>query len=106
MQRKCHCCNTLFEVHGNSVLCDDCQNPETRKTFEPPKDELTWQQKFDIKWAKYDEEHADDGQKLKAGAKAATHCAVCGVKLPPINERKYGRVCSNACKMKRYEKQN
>lgn len=55
MQRKCHCCNTLFQVKHNETVCECCSNPETRKAFIPPKDELTWRQKFDIKWTKYDE---------------------------------------------------
>lgn len=102
MQRKCHCCNTLFEVHGNQTLCNDCQNPATRKTFKPHHDTLTWKQKFDIKWEQYDNEHEFDGIKGKRGAKA-THCCVCGAKLPPVKERKYGRFCSNKCKRSRNE---
>lgn len=97
MQRKCHCCNTLFQVKHNETVCECCSNPETRKAFIPPKDELTWRQKFDIKWAKYDEEH--EHKKLNGKrSMSATHCCVCGARLPPVEERKYGRFCSSKCK--------
>lgn len=97
MQRKCHSCNHLFEVTGNETLCECCRNPTTRRVFKQPKDELTWRQKFDLKWAKYDEEHEKDNFTGKRSTKA-THCCVCGKKLPPVEERMYGRFCSSQCK--------
>lgn len=97
MQRKCHSCSTLFDAHGNDVLCDACKNPATRKSFKPPEDTLTWQQKFDMKWQQYDDAHEYDGVNGKRGSKA-THCCVCSGRLPPIQERKYGRFCSSKCK--------
>ena len=97
MQRKCHSCSTLFEVHGNDVLCDDCKNPATRKSFKQPKNVLTWRQKFDMEWEQYDKEHQHDSIDSKHVSKT-THCCVCGNQLPPTKERRYGRLCSNKCK--------
>ena len=97
MQRKCHSCNHLFEVTNNETLCEYCRNPTTRRTFEQPKDELTWRQKFDLKWEQYDKEHSDTETGRKV-SKSATHCCVCGVRLPPVHERVYGRFCSSKCK--------
>ena len=97
MQRKCHSCSTLFEVHGNDVLCDDCKNPATRKSFKPHKDVLTWRQKFDMEWEQYDKEHQHDSVNGKRVSKT-THCCVCGNLLPQVKERKYGRFCSDKCR--------
>ena len=97
MQRKCHCCNRLFNVTDNEIRCEDCRSPTTQKTFKPYPDQRTWKEKFDEKWEQYDKEHDKDNLTGKRSSKA-THCCVCGIRLPPVHERVYGRFCSSKCK--------